>query len=359
MTRARLRIGTFTPSLLIDLARSTGRLDRADLEVTEIPVPSSPAQFRSLEAGEFDVVMTSPDNVLAYRFLSANPLGRNLPVEILAGIDRGLGLSLCLAPSVADVADVRDRVVGVDVPQSGFAFVAFALLERAGLGRDDYEVVSLGSTPRRAEALTAGTCAATVLNAGNELRAGASGCRVTSTVADIGPYLGTVMAALPADDDTVADSRNRLVQAVIETADDIVAGGLQREVLEAAGRLLGLADPQARAHLECLLDRTHGLITDGRVDEASINTLIDLRRRHSPSPDLDVVADQWPTMVTAAAPRNEPRHVSARVFASVLRHDGKHRIDCTCRGGTPSLTRGCSRLQQWRGVGVCAQGHAA
>ena len=75
MTRARLRIGTFTPSLLIDLARSTGRLDRADLEVTEIPVPSSPAQFRSLEAGEFDVVMTSPDNVLAYRYLRVNHSG--------------------------------------------------------------------------------------------------------------------------------------------------------------------------------------------------------------------------------------------------------------------------------------------
>jgi len=307
MTRARLRIGTFTPSLLIDLARSTGRLDRADLEVTEIPVPSSPAQFRSLEAGEFDVVMTSPDNVLAYRFLSTNPLGRNLPVEILAGIDRGLGLSLCLAPSVMDVADVRDRVVGVDVPGSGFAFVAFALLKRAGLSPDDYKVESLGSTPRRAAALTAGTCAATVLNAGNELRAGASGCRVVSTVADIGPYLGTVMAALPADDATVAGPRNRLAEAVIDTAHDIVTGRLRREVLEAAGRLLGLADPEALAHLECLLDRTHGLITDGHVDEASINTLIDLRRRHSPSPDLDVVAAGWPTMVAAAALGTGPR----------------------------------------------------
>ena len=152
MTRGRLRIGTFTPSLLIDVARSTGRLDRAALDVAERPVPSSPAQFRSLESGEFDVVMTSPDNVLAYRFLTANPLGYNLPVEILAGIDRGLGLSLWLAPSVADVAGVRGGVVGVDVPESGFAFVAFALLERAGLNRADYLVESLGSTPRRAAA---------------------------------------------------------------------------------------------------------------------------------------------------------------------------------------------------------------
>jgi ABC-type nitrate/sulfonate/bicarbonate transport system substrate-binding protein len=301
MARGHLRIGTFTPSLLIDIARSTGRLEHAGLEVTEIPVPSSPAQFRSLEAGELDVVMTSPDNVLAYRFLSANPLGRNLPVEILAGIDRGLGLSLCLTPSVTDVADVRGRVVGVDVPQSGFAFVAFALLDRAGLSRDDYDVESLGSTPRRAAALTAGMCAATVLNAGNELRAGASGCRVVSTVADIGPYLGTVMAALPTGDATIAGPRKRLVEAVIDTAHDIGTGRLEREVLEAAGRLLGLGDRNAAAHHEVLLDRTHGLIIDGHVDAASINTLIDLRRRHSPSPELAEVASAWSTMLRAAA----------------------------------------------------------
>jgi ABC-type nitrate/sulfonate/bicarbonate transport system substrate-binding protein len=307
MTRARLRIGTFTPSLLIDLARSTGRLDRADLEVTELPVPSSPAQFRSLEAGEFDAVMTSPDNVLAYRFLSANPLQRNLPVEILAAIDRGLGLSLWLAPSVPDVANVRDRVVGVDVPQSGFAFVAFELLERAGLSRGDYKIESLGSTPRRTAALTEGACAATVLNAGNELRAQAGGCRLVSTVADIGPYLGTVMAALTTDDPAVTAPRNRLAEVVMDTAQDIVAGDLRAEAVEAAGRLLGLEKPEAQAHLECLLDPAHGLITDGHVDDASIDTLLRLRRRHSPSPDLDAVENQWPTMLAAAAHRTGPR----------------------------------------------------
>jgi ABC-type nitrate/sulfonate/bicarbonate transport system substrate-binding protein len=300
MTRAQLRIGTFTPSLLIDIARSTGRLDRAELDVAETPVPSSPAQFRSLEAGEFDVVMTSPDNVLAYRFLSANPLQRNLPVQILAGVDRGLGLSLCLAPSVTNVADVRGRVVGVDVPGSGFAFVAFALLEGAGLGKDAYTIESLGSTPRRAAALAEGTCAATVLNAGNELRAIAAGCRVVSTVADVGPYLGTVMAAMSADDPEITGPRERLAEVVIDTARDVVAGQLHGEVIEAAARLLGLAEPQAQAHLDCLLDPTHGLITDGRVDESSIDTLINLRRRHSPSPDLDVVASTWQTVLATA-----------------------------------------------------------
>jgi hypothetical protein len=204
---------------------------------------------------------------------------------------------LCLAPSVPNVADVRGRVVGVDVPGSGFAFVAFALLESAGLGKDDYTVESLGSTPRRAAALAEGTCAATVLNAGNELRATAAGCRVVSTVADVGPYLGTVMAAMSADDPEITGPRECLAEVVIDTAHDVVAGQLHGEVLEAAGRLLGLAEPQAQAHLDCLLDPTHGLITDGRVDESSIDTLINLRRRHSPSPDLDVVASTWHTVL--------------------------------------------------------------
>jgi hypothetical protein len=85
------------------------------------------------------------------------------------------------------------RVVGVDVPQSGFAFVASPPGCRAGQG--DYR--SVWDRPLGALRHDGGR-ATTVLNAGNELRR-ASGCAV-STVAGIGPYLGTVMAALPADD---------------------------------------------------------------------------------------------------------------------------------------------------------------
>ena len=67
------------------------------------------------------------------------------------------------------VDDLRGAVVGVDVPGSGFALALFTLLERRGLGRGDYEVVNLGSTPQRLQALLDGDCAATMLGAGNEL----------------------------------------------------------------------------------------------------------------------------------------------------------------------------------------------
>ncbi|HEV3268228.1 MAG TPA: hypothetical protein VGZ68_07485 [Acidimicrobiales bacterium] len=293
----QLNVGTFTPSLLIDLARSSGALDRAGLAVSESLVPSSPAQFTSLEAGDFDVVFTSPDNVLAYHFLSANPLKRSIPLQIVRGIDRGLGLSLWTAPSVADTSQLRGSVLAVDVPQSGFAFVAYALLERAGLRPGDYEIESLGSTPRRTDALIAGTCAVTILNAGNELRAHGAGCSLVSRVADLGPYYGTVLATMAnRSDDEMAVSQ-RFADALLETSNEIIAGDRESDVIDAAVRLLNLSEAEAHDHYAILRDPTTGFVASGRVDSASIATLVDLRRAYAPTPELDEIMGRLDTVV--------------------------------------------------------------
>jgi hypothetical protein len=299
MRDAQLHVGTFTPSLVIDVARNSGALRRAGLDVRESLVASSPAQFRSIEAGEFDVAMTSPDNVLAYRFLSNNPLGRNLPVEIIGAVDRGLGLSLCLAPDVSGIGDIGDRPVGVDVPLSGFAFVAYELLDQAGLGPGSYSVEALGSTPRRASALIAAECAATVLNASNELRAQSGGCTILSAVTDIGPYLGTVIAAMATDDTGIIDKRVRFVDAIQETSAAVLAGGLETETIDAAMTILGLSEPEAEAHYACLLNPATGLVADGRVDIASISTLLELRDRHMPTPELATIMGSLDTFIAA------------------------------------------------------------
>jgi ABC-type nitrate/sulfonate/bicarbonate transport system substrate-binding protein len=297
----QLNVGTFTPSLLIDLARSSGAFHRAGLDVNESLVPSSPAQFTSLEAGEFDVVFTSPDNVLAYHFLSANPLQRSIPLQIICGIDRGLGLSLCTAASIANPEELRGQILGVDVPQSGFAFVAYALLERAGLRPGDYVIESMGSTPRRTDALIAGACAVTILNAGNELRAVGAGCSIVSPVADLGPYYGTVLATLAGREGGVAEVNLRFADALLATTREIVASEREADVVEAAMRLLNLSEREAQDHYECLRDPTTGFVASGRVDRASIATLVDLRRTYSPTPELDAIMGAIDTVVLDGA----------------------------------------------------------
>jgi len=297
----QLSVGTFTPSLLIDLARSSGAFSSARLDVHESLVPSSPAQFTSLEAGEFDVVFTSPDNVLAYHFLSANPLQRSIPLQIVCGIDRGLGLSLCTTATIANPAALRGRILGVDVPQSGFAFVAYALLERAGLRPGEYVIESLGSTPRRTDALIAGTCAVTILNAGNELRADGAGCTVVSPVADLGPYYGTVLATLAGRDEAADDVHRRFADALLETTRAIVTGEREADVIEAARRLLNLSEREAQDHYACLRNPTTGFVESGRVDRASIATLVELRRTYAPTPELDAIMDALDTLILESA----------------------------------------------------------
>ena len=270
-----IRLGSFTPSVLLRVARRTGRLGDAGLEVAETAVPSSPAQFAALLDRGLDAVLTSPDNVLAYRYSAANPLGRTADVRILSAVDRGMGLALY---SRAAVEDLRGATFGVDVPNSGFAFAMYALAESLGLGSGDYGVVALGSTPKRLRALLAGECAATMLNAGNELHAERAGCSALARVGDMCvPYLGTVLATLAGGDAT-----DRLAVVLTETAAAICAGDLSAEVVAEAGEALELDAELAGRYLRRLRTPDEGLVADGVVDPASIRTLVGLRRRFGP-----------------------------------------------------------------------------
>jgi len=293
-------VGTFTRSLVLAVARTTGRFDAAGLSVVERSVASSSAQFASLESGEYDLVLTGPDNVIAYRFVHGNPLGRVMPVGVLAGVDRGLGLGLWAAPG-ADLEPGRGVRLGVDVAGSGFTFLAYDLLERVGLPPGSYEVLPLGATPRRVESLIDGSCDVTILNAGNELRARRAGCGLVAGVSDYAPYLGTVLAALEGGGDSVRESRRRFREAFVETISEILAGRRRAEMVRAAQELLGLSAPDAEEHYAVCVSGDHGLVGGGTVPRDALAAVLDLRRRYAPSPEiadyarvLDELADAKP-----------------------------------------------------------------
>lgn len=278
----RVVVGSFTPSVLLEVSRSTGALAAHGLEVREVLVKSSPGQFRSLLSGDIDIALTSPDNVFAYRLSPANPLGEVMDARILGAVDRGLGLGLYAAPGLAS-ADLRGARLAVDVPSSGFALVMYALAESLGLARGDYDVAPLGSTPRRLAALLAGECQGTMLNAGNELTAESAGCRRLASVSEVcEPYLGTVVAVVG---DRNAAAGLRLCAALSRTATEILDGEHTDGVVEHASRLLDLNHALALRYVARLRDPSEGLVADGAVDDASLATLVRLRKTYLPFPD--------------------------------------------------------------------------
>src|SRR3954447_11077664 len=278
-TLIRVDVGTFSPSVVLDVATSSGQLAAAGLEVTEHPVPSSPAQFRSLVDGDLQVGLTSPDNALADRFNPRNPLGALLDVRIVGAVDRALGLGLYARPGLT-AEGLRGARVGVDVPHSGFALALYALAERLGVARDEYDLVSLGSTPQRLQALLTGECNATMLNAGNELLAEDAGCvRLAGVTEYFTPYLGTGVAVLG---DRHLDAGRLLAGALHETCAAILTGGLDDVAGEAAADRLGVSHHLARRYVERLHSPDEGLVADGRVDRGSLETLVALRSSYLP-----------------------------------------------------------------------------
>jgi ABC-type nitrate/sulfonate/bicarbonate transport system substrate-binding protein len=280
---ARVVVGAFTPSVLLSVARRTGRLAEQDLEVEEVPVSSSPGQFRSLLDGELDIALTSPDNVLAYRFDPGNPLGELADVRIVATVDRGMGLGLYARPGL-DPADLdATATFGVDVPSSGFALAMYAIAETFGVPRADLRLDALGSTPRRLEALREGRCDATMLNAGNELPAEAAGCRLVASVADVcPPYVGTVLCVLGEEH---LDAARRLARALLATARDITGGSGEAASVaaEEAATRLGLPEDLATRFVERMSSRDEGLILADEPDLAGLRTIVELRRRFLPA----------------------------------------------------------------------------
>lgn len=277
-----LRLGTFSPSVLVRVATRTGALARRGLVVEESAVTSSPAQFRSLLGGDLDAALTSPDNVLAYRFVPSNPLGQTADVRIVLGVDRGLGLALFGRAGLSSPAGLRGGVVGVDVASSGFAFALYEILERAGLrAGHDYEVRELGSTPQRLEELLAGRCDATMLNAGSDLRAADAGLPRLARAVDVArPYLGTVLAVAGPPTPEV----RLLADGLRETAAALRAGSCT-DVAVAEATSMGLPAGLADRYVACLLDPDDGLVADTTLHLAGLETVIRLRRQHGSEPD--------------------------------------------------------------------------
>lgn len=262
-----LRLGCFSRSPVL----AVGGFDRYGLTIEAEPVASSPAQFAALHAGAFDLILTSPDNLVAHP---------ELDVRIVRAVDGGMGLSLLGAPGVREIAELRGHVVGVDVPDSGFAFALYELLAAHGLRRgEDYGVVALGATPRRAVALRAGECQATLLNGGLVLAAQRDGLVDLGRISDVvRPYLGTVLAATG----PWLDGHPVIVRQFTEAWQHAVTrlltddGGTDSLLAD----VFGLPVDQLPAMRRVLHDPNEGLVPDGVLDPAALANVGRLRARH-------------------------------------------------------------------------------
>lgn len=277
-----LRLGVFAPSLPLAVGQRLGFFADQGLDVSVDRVQSSRQQMSALADGSYDVIQTSPDNVAAYQVNRSNPLGRLLDVTAFLAADSGMNLVLVGAPGATGDAAVRDPVLAVDSARSGFAFVAYAMLERNGMFRNrDYTVHEVGGVAARAEHLLSGHCSLTLLSNGFEVQAVGRGCTVLEEVGSVArPYLGTVFSSMSAWLARHPDTAIAFTVAYLDAVAWSLDSANREEAVGLLASDLGVTRQAAAALYAPYVDPRHGLVADGVVRQAALRSVLDLRARY-------------------------------------------------------------------------------
>lgn len=267
-----LRVGQFSESPVLAVAKQLSLGEKHGINWTTERVSSSPGQFKSLADGEIDIAITSPDNVLLYATTDKNPIGQQLDLKFLRTIDRGLGLALYTSQEITEISQLEGSVLGVDVPNSGFAFLLFEMLSQLGVARETFELESVGATPNRLAAVVEGRVSATILNAETAVAAEQAGLKKWSSSIDVSSdYLGTVLVQLA---ESIDDSTKLFLGLWQEASEAIWSMSA-----EALAELLSGGYPKlaSASYIALLKSEEYGLLRAPDVTQQQLLLLSEIR----------------------------------------------------------------------------------
>lgn len=273
MSNPVIRIGQFSESPVLAIARALDFNTRFGIEWETQRVQSSPGQFESLRSNEMDIAITSPDNVLLYATTANNPLKEQLDVQFLRPIDRGLRLALYTSSDIGSVEDFAGSTLGVDVMSSGFAILMLQMLASLGVDHSTITFEAIGATPKRLGAIQDGTVQGTVLNAETAVAAEQAGFRRWATSTDVSDdYLGTVLVQMagPVSEHTRAflDMWEAATQAILTSSTEKLVG-----LLESQAPALANAD-----YVAIIKSAEYGCLTGEVVSAEQLTVLAEIRR---------------------------------------------------------------------------------
>ncbi len=226
---------------------------------------------RGLAAGSYDIAQTAADNAVA---MVENDC---TDVVIVTGGDNGFN-SLIVQPDLNDLTDFRGRSLVVDAPDTGFALVAYQILQNAGLTPGDYTVTPVGSSEMRfRELLQDPATGGAILGLPFSLQAVESGLRSAGAAVDlIGPYISSVTFVRR---DWLAENSGLLtsyIAAHIEglrwTLDPVNKAAVVA-IIESS---LSVSSVQAA---ESYRQAINGFATDAAFDHDGFKKVLDLRAR--------------------------------------------------------------------------------
>jgi ABC-type nitrate/sulfonate/bicarbonate transport system substrate-binding protein len=169
----KIRLSVFRIDAAIVAARVNGYFADEGLEPEITETANSTNQMRGLSQGQFDIVSTAFDNVLAWSGKEG------AEIIAVAQIRDKTELPVFVRPEIKDWSDLKGKKLAADAVDTAFALVLRRILLAHGLDmtKGDYELVALGATGARLESMIKGETSAGILNPPFDAKALAAGMR--------------------------------------------------------------------------------------------------------------------------------------------------------------------------------------
>ncbi len=265
------------------VAQEKGLFAKNGIDVKVTPTPSSVFQLTGLIEGKFDIAMTAIDNLIAYREGQGEEPVPGPDLFAFMGSDNGF-LRLVAVPEITSYSKMKGKTLSVDARTTGYAFVAFEMLERGGLRLDkDYSVVRAGGVLQRFQALMEKKHDATLLLSPFELQAEAKGFNRLGDATDVlGAYQGLVGGARKSWADANRDAVVGYIRA-FSTAVDWLYDPANRDEALAIFRknLPNVSEQGAEAAYRVLLAPSGGFQKKAQIDLEGVRTVLALRSKYA------------------------------------------------------------------------------
>lgn len=271
-----LLVNVFNVDAALIVARAKGLFAANGLEVDIMVTPNSTDQMRGLSHGSWQIVSTAFDNVLGWS-------GREgAEIVAIAQVAQGITLPVYVRPEITSWEELRGKPLAVDAVDTAYALVLRRILLAHGLEMDrgDYTLLPKGATGQRLESMTGGETFAGVLNPPWDAKANAAGMKRFADQREILPdYPGGVFAL----NRQWADENRDTVVNYLAAWDEGLRWARDEKNRDEVIKLISEAEKMDE---KSAANRLRQLPTDGRLNLAGLQSVLDLRVQFGLTPPM-------------------------------------------------------------------------
>ena len=266
------------------VAQDKGFFTREGLKVNVTPTPNSGYQMSNLIAGKYNIAGTAIDNLIAYMEGQGTAKVEGKPDLItIMGLSSTV-LSLMAQPDIKSVAELKGKDFALDSVSTGFAFVLRHMLEKNGLGQNDYKFVRFGGTRERLAALRDKKASAALLSEPFTTQAKNEGFSFLGDgVASVGPYQANVQIANRPWAQQNEKAVVGYIRAMLSAIDWIYDPANKAEAAKILAGRAKISEAVAAPSIVQMTNGSAAIDRKGAVNVEGVRNVIMLREKYSPS----------------------------------------------------------------------------